>query len=606
MNDSSSKLANYPLLRFLLGSKAFRVILVILIVIPSLLVLALAQIWRSTPEGFDPEVKIRAVSMAQAWSLKRGAIKAAEKGQMDRAIYSWRMAVAHNPGDPELSRGLIECILKSGKKEDSGGLALQQSLWLLRLTGTNMADLALGAKVFELYEQDSILLAVLKPMESKLTPKLAGSYLKALFRAGQAEEFDRYWQKTNPGVGQDPELSLYRTAYQAGWGAESVRTPSWQQLDGALAQPAQRQLVGRLSMLASFHIQSVPRYEKAFGVETNLQADQLLDNINRWRLYAAVTNLPKAKQLAQAFTRMPSNALETIILAKTYLQLDLRDKAQQVLKQCVPQFGHVNELWIFYADLLVKERQWDTLLALANEIRQDRRVMRELTGQSYYWEGFAEVAREHRTQAEAAFRRVSEHTLPSPEMVVSIANSMLGLGFPEATKRLLVKYQKEFSKEPRYWYLLYYTAIGLRDETLLLSSAKEVHTLLSTNWQAQYAYAAAMLTLRVQPNDALKLTQEIVRQKPDHIGAKINHSLALIQTGRAQEAQALLKGLDAAKLDPIQANALYEAQFELYLALREFGLALQVGARLNRNLMFPSEAKWYDRELKQISPPKKA
>jgi predicted Zn-dependent protease len=238
-------------------------------------------------------------------------------------------------------------------------------------------------------------------------------------------------------------------------------------------------------------------------------------------------------------------------------------------------------------------------------MRQDRRVARQLAGQSYFLEGCAEMGRHHRAQAEAAFKKVTDYDLPTPGAVLAMAKSMVGLGFSDSAQRLLVRKQELFRKEPGYWQLLYSAAIGCKDEDTLLLAARELHALASTNWHAKYAYAAALLTLRVQPDEAVKLTRELLDQQPEPAGAKINHCFALIQNNRPQQAQAMLETIDRTEFGVLQSNAFSQLEFELYCSLGDLRHAREVSYRVDTNLLFRSEARWFEDALRRITPPKR-
>ena len=63
--------------------------------------------------------------------------------------------MANNRADPDLVRGALRTLLKDPHQRERAGQAVQQSFWLLRLTGTNVVDLELAAQVlahFQYYD----------------------------------------------------------------------------------------------------------------------------------------------------------------------------------------------------------------------------------------------------------------------------------------------------------------------------------------------------------------------------------------------------------------------------------------------------------------------
>src|SRR5882762_4186695 len=106
------KLIYSPFLRLVLFNFWFRLVFVCFVLLLLFLALFLPRIWRVTPPGFLPVVKISGLDMTQAWSLKRSALKAQAAGEFERANYAWGAAVANNPGNPELFRGALRNVLQ--------------------------------------------------------------------------------------------------------------------------------------------------------------------------------------------------------------------------------------------------------------------------------------------------------------------------------------------------------------------------------------------------------------------------------------------------------------------------------------------------------------
>ena len=103
-NDFKLDLANrfvyFPLARLLIFSFWFRLIFAGFLLFLVFLALFLPRIWRTTPPGFLPVIKISGLDMAQAWSLRRSALRSTKAGDLDQATYAWQAAVARNPANP--------------------------------------------------------------------------------------------------------------------------------------------------------------------------------------------------------------------------------------------------------------------------------------------------------------------------------------------------------------------------------------------------------------------------------------------------------------------------------------------------------------------------
>ena len=66
--------------------------------------LFLPRIWRQTPEGFSPVIRVSGLDLWQARSLRRTAQKHAATGRVDESVHAWRSAIANSSADVRLLR----------------------------------------------------------------------------------------------------------------------------------------------------------------------------------------------------------------------------------------------------------------------------------------------------------------------------------------------------------------------------------------------------------------------------------------------------------------------------------------------------------------------
>src|SRR5579862_593361 len=123
-------------LRLLLFKFWFRVAVLGFLFLLLFLALFLPRIWRVTPRGFRPVVKISGLDKLQCWSLKRTGREEMAAGNFERAHYAWQAAVANNLADVAALRGLISNLAHwAGSPPESLAVGVTFSSWLLRLTG---------------------------------------------------------------------------------------------------------------------------------------------------------------------------------------------------------------------------------------------------------------------------------------------------------------------------------------------------------------------------------------------------------------------------------------------------------------------------------------
>ena len=600
--DLANRFVYFPLVRVLIFSVWFRVAFAGFFLLLLFLALFLPRIWTVTPAGFLPVYKRSGLDMAQAWSLKRSALRAMNAGQFDRAAYSWEAAVERNPANAELIRGALRNTLqlpRPGPKQQ--GAAIGQSLWLLRLTGTNAADLELVTRIGDKFQLYDLLLALLGPRAERLTPAEETVYLKALFHSGQMAPFASRWERLPQDSTVRAELELYHCAFLAGWGPVSTVSEGQRRLEAALEKPAQRVLADRLQLLVSARRADAGRYLASLQRLEQAEADTLQEHVVYWRLLAALGRKEEARTLLHSFPRPPSSPLDTLRLAETQVALDLRDEARQLLEKSTLQFGNAQDIWLAWANLLLEDKRWEELRELALQIRQHPRMRDELAGFSFYLEGSAELGLQRPAMAEAAFSKVARHPFENHALALATARSLLKLGYAAVARDLLLPLEKHFSERPDYWHELFGAACELKQADLMAAAAARAYRLQPENATAANNYAAALLVKRDRPEEAIRLTLQVLNRFPESNAAKINHAMALLLNHRTAEAESLLESIAPEKLSGREANSFHLASFEVFFTQQQYDQAREASDRIAVHDLFPHQRAWLD-ELRQRLP----
>jgi predicted Zn-dependent protease len=598
------KLIYSPFLRLVLFNFWFRLVFVCFVLLLLFLALFLPRIWRVTPPGFLPVVKISGLDMTQAWSLKRSALKAQAAGEFERANYAWGAAVANNPGNPELFRGALRNVLQLPRPETKFiGPAVGQTTWLLKLTGTNQSDAELVSEVYDKFQFHDLTLRLLGPREDRLGPRAESLYLKALFYAGQIGVFAKRWERLSGQHTSAPELQLYQAAFLIGWGGPEQAAAARQQLDAAVEDPQQRITANRLYLVVSAARQDLDRYRASLQRLEQGQADTLLNHVIYWRLLASAGRKVEAKQLAQSFPRPPASGAEAVHLADVYLTLDLREEARRLLQRSTVAFGTSAELWARHANLLLEDKRWEDLRALALQIRQHDAVRDALAGYSYFLEGRAELGLERETVAEVAFQKAARLPFEHRTLGLAAATSMLKLGYPQPARDILLPLEKELEGSLDFWQTLFTAAHELKEPELMFTAATRAYELQPNSVVSANNYAAALLVSRTRPEEAVKLTLQILDWFPNSTGAQINHGLALLLNRRMNEAAALFKAINTNRLSALETTSLHLGSFEVFLNQQMFDKAREASERIDMKYLFPNQLKWLEQARQQLPAP---
>jgi tetratricopeptide (TPR) repeat protein len=561
----------------------------------------LPKIWITSPKGFVPIVKVSGLDLAQAWSLKRSALKATEAGQFDHAYYAWQAAIIHNPADPELSRGALRTFLKDERKSEQGRDALRQALWLLKLTGTNLVDLELASKVFVRQGHLDLLLSLLEPRKDQLTCALRSCYLKSLFDRGRITAFRAFWKHDSSDASADPELLLYHSAYLAGWGPGETRMPARRELESALETPALRVLAGRLQLAVYAHVKDADRYRDALRRLEEFQADTLLYRIGYWRLLLLSGRKTEAVQLAAACPDSPATILEAIPLAELYIDLGWRDRALNLLKGLASSLGNEPNFWIFYAIKLSEAKCWEELRRVALQIRAHDTAGNRLRAYSYFLEGRAEFALRRRFFADTAFQKLEEWDVGDPNLGLHIAAQLAELGYAALARDLLQKMEKDFCEDAKYWTLLFKTADDLKQVDLMFSASKRAFQLLPQDPVAINNYAATLIISRQNQEELIELTLRLFSENPRSPVAAVNHGAALLLNQRPRDAEGLLREVNTSKLTRSQTAHYHLDLFELHVGLQQYDRAWAIGNLIDATHLYPTQRRWLEQTRRELA-----
>lgn len=594
------------LVRTLLYSYWFRLCFVGALLLPVALTLVFARIWRTTPRGFLPVVRVSALDWLQAKSLQRTAMKELRLGRIREGILSYSLAVGNNPGDLVLVRGFLREVQAHADPPQFQGPALARAFWLLRLTETNLLDLEVAAGVFEKYGLSEYLIHLLAPLEPNLTPELQKAYLRTLFNNGRVAEFDRFWNSrmlTNHRA-QDPELQLYRTAFTAGWGATSPAGLAYDDLKARSEDPKWRVIGHQLRLLVCERWNRLDEYLSVLERLREWKKDRLINHVRAWRLLASNGQRQEAIERATRFSETPTTALETLQLVQAYFALGLREAARKLLDQFTVEFSFIDGLWVLYGNLLIESEDWDRLRQLALSIRLNNDVREHLSDLSHYFEGRAELALSRTVAAGKAFQQIGLAAPDNPELALAIADGLQQVGHPQAAHTLLSRIESRSERNFAYWEQLAAVAFALKDADLLLRAAGKAVALNPESWTARNNYAAASITNRRDPGEAIKTTFRLITERPEIPAIRINHAQALIQNHRYGEADRVLAGIQPKALNDSERAVYQFACFETLVRLRRYDLARKFLEEIDPGQLFPTQREFLNRLAEEL--PKKS
>ena len=565
--------------------------------------LFLPRIWRQTPDGFSPIIRVSGLDLWQARSLRKTALKQAAAGRTDESVHAWRSAIANSSADvPLLREGLGYVASLPNPPNEQIEFAINYSFWLLRLGGTNASDAELSLRLLTKYGMEDQVVRLGSRLEDFLTPDSSKLLLTAFFNEGRVTEFDRLWRRFATRFETDPELMLYRQAWKANWGPPATLQEGRSSLLAARSDPKLRILALRLQVHVSYAMRDEATFSTALRMLEEEREARLSDHAMHWMLMNALGRRDQARELAQNHQSSPRSPAEVRVMIVALNQLGLSEAAISFGEQQLKKFSFDAELWLLQSEGLARLKKWDDLRTLAVGIRNELALQGMLDGYSQYLEALAEVNLDRPEAARAAADRLVRSVAMTPELSRYVSREMQRIGFPEVAHTLLRPLEAYYVKEPTYWFERTSAALLSNNPEDLVLSAERAYALDPADASIVNNYAASLIVTRTKPAEAVQLTLKVMVSRPGDLGSELNHILALLMVGRHSEVEASLRRINTLALTSSESAVYYLAWFEYYLAQKDWVAARAAYSKVDPRKLVTLQAEWMDEKFKAIPP----
>lgn len=618
------RMSRWPLLRLMAESPAFRLVVLLFLVLAVGAPLAVLKLWRVSPPGVTPVERVSLLDRVQAWSLKRNARAAADRGDFEAAKSAWRAALANNPADPDGLREALKVLLRTADPTESASLALGFGGWLLRLSETNLvSDLELIASVWntcELHERTAQLLTLVTNLTS---PELTRLRAVAYFRSGNTLAF-QHLVRTDPELARtlqtaleplpadasltraQEEMRLVGLAWLAGWGPEENRARAEALLREMAERPRLEALAYEMLMTAYLQRRDVAACEATLKHLEDTGHASLANRSAYWRLLAISGRRKEAVELVRAANPVPRTDAEVLRLVSTYALLELFEEADQLCVRYLNDPPWLQEGALLRTDLLIRLRRWEDLRQLAYRLRLYPTIMNALGGFSAFLEGVAQWHEGYRADADRSFEAAARTGFNDIRLAMRVAENLIRLGAARHAATILnsPRLATTITNTPGYLALRMQAAGQLRDAGAMYQAAQALYQLAPDNPVAMNDYAAALLLLRTNVEKAVVQTFRLLQVFTNSPAIKLNHVIALTMNRRFDEADALLAQIAPADMtSPAHQAQYYLAVFELRLRQgrkAEARAALTELQRIGTAELFPVQVQWLESVLPEL------
>ncbi len=587
------RLEGYPLLRTLVLDGPFFWAFSFAVALSALIAISVPKQWQTTPEGFSrARIKVSLIDLTQAWSLARTARAQEKTGDFRLALQSWRGALVNNLGDSELHRGLLELLRNSPEaRSDQVIPALFSTTWLLALTRTNEASLALSLDVLEKLRLPDLALRFLDESPHPEAPVLQPGRARCLLAAGKPDEFIRLWETNAMSWQDDRRQRLYHDAWTAGWGTGSPSIEALVRLKTALELPGNLGTTAARLLILAGPRKGVPE-DLALAVARldQDQASAVTQHAAYWRFLAATGRFDEAKLRAASYQTAPRVPTDAADYAATLASFGLRDEAIQFLNDNLARFQNNPTLWEVYLSILGDARRWNEVRRVVSFVRTETASFETARILGIFAEYRAEVAEQRPHSADQLAQQLANARILDNDTALRVAGELMRDQRSAAALAVLKAKERDMPDRMVYWQGVLAAAFAVQDFPSLQKSTSEMLRLAPGNPVALSNRAAMLLAIEESPAEALEITFRLVNEHPEVAPFHINHALSLLLAGRIADAWTQLATLDPTRLERQAASAYYYALARVYLAREEWDAAAEAAGKVQPGLLLPPQA----------------
>lgn len=563
----------------------------------------LAKVWRVTPPSVSPASRVSIVDMVQSKMLLRRAREDWAAGNYRAAVIAWRAAAANQPASLEVFRTWLSAAGQAKERElGEVGIPLREAFWLLRLSGTNVADLELTLRLLDRAEQSADVLRLGGAYEEVLSPEAAGWMAKAAFDEGNMRLFDRLWSRHARAFAGNPELSLRREAWKAQWGPASGAAEGMARLVAAQAEGKWRHLALVLGRRVAAARADLVEQERLLLLEINDGTAGVPEHAERWLVVANSGRRNEAMRLAREALPVLDirNPRQATTVGQALLALGMLDEAVVFLRGGKVSRYRYLPLWLLHGEALYASQGWRELRELGIEIVRVFGNAPNVDVISEVWQAVAEAKLNRREAALAAAGRAKALPLKDAPLALRLAGWLDEAGLSDAALALLRGAEAAMSDSIVYWSKRFLAAAWASEMDDMLESSRRALALGPKDPRAANNRAAALIFARRSLAEAVQLTFENVARFPANTTYALNHAMALMDNDRLAEARQVLSGIaEGTAKDRLEANR--RLAWVLLLA-REGNKAeaLEHAGAMDRSQLAPMQAGRLDEVVRNL------
>ncbi len=564
-----------------------------------LVVIALVpRIWITSPAGFIPIKKVRGLDIIQGGSFRRAALREEAAGRTDEALQKWLAALASDSANVEALRGYLRTLAhQKSPNPDWFSRGAYEMGELYRLTRTNADSVTLAADFLFRYDQFGWVLEQLDIPGAPSNLITSRSLLGSLIIYDRFDRFAEVWKERESLVKDDPESRLFHLVWLAQKGSPSETRAAREALEQANRDPAMQVLALRFALFLDQKDQSVAAFERHLELLEAAHGARFHDRIIHLLLLKSVGRSEDAATLARTKLGEPESAADAIQLLQVWADFQIYPEAAEFSRKSLSRFKYSPIVWVRLGQLLAAGKDWDELRSLGVQLRTVELIKPILGNYGWFLEGVGLRGLHRDEAADDAFQNFVSQPTTSEDVNYAAAVQLSRIGYANHGLALLKTMTQSTNAGVVFWKQYLLTAFEAHNSGELLVAARRLYDFDPRSTDAINDYAAALLTIRQKPGEAVQLTLELLGRFPDSISFQINHAQALAQNGRFAECEALLKSIAPSTLPSAQSSQYHLARLELLQKQGKAAEARAAAEKIDKSTLFPEQLEWMKQAL---------
>lgn len=522
-----------------------------------------------------------------------------EAGQPDFRpdVDAWQRRVVWDPADPAALRGYLDSLAGLGsipRATLAHGMEWGHRLW--RIENTNRSDVARMFRLWSKAGADELFEDGVDRWGDLLEGADREAWLLRMADRGSWTSVVSSLEgpKTRPWTN-----SMVGLAWEAGWGSPPASGVALARLEAAatgIGAPAMG--ANRLLLQVKIARSDLDGAERVLRRLQDSGGARLIDRVRHGQLQVTLGRVGTLPNAAREWP-LPEAAWEVDPFLDLLLKVGDRRQAIRVLKDATDRWQQPR-WWYRWADLLWQASDWSGLRDLGMRLRGDagRRMGWETVGWRLEAIGLEGLGRG--ADASDAWKQSdSGRALPGLD-AWAWAQRFSGWGQVRRVADWLRSTEGASQGMPAYWQVRWALAQGEGDAEGRLEAVVRLRRLDPSHLAWVVDHAWALLALRKDPAEVLKLMEvEGIRARAG-LTVRIQEALAWVQLGELDVAEARLEGLRRERAEGLERTMICLGRFEVHARCGRVTEAIEVYREIDGRFLMPVQVRWLEGEYHRL------